>query len=147
MPLHFHTAGLILYANSIICLILALLVWARRVRPGGMVFGFLMLSLAVWSLAAAMEDGSLDYAFKYTCSKLSYLGIATAPALLLMFALDYSRQTQWMRTRNMIFLWIIPVVSIFMAFTNEKHLLLWSSVLPSAGAQGEILIYNHGIYF
>ena len=88
MPLHFHLAGIILYANAFVCLILAFLVLARRVRPGGVIFGLLMLSLAAWSLAAALEDGSLEYAFKYTCSKLSYFGIATAPALLLMFALE-----------------------------------------------------------
>ena len=34
-----------------------------------------------------------------------------------------------------------------MAFTNEKHWLLWSSVLSSPGTDGEILIYTHGIYF
>jgi diguanylate cyclase (GGDEF)-like protein/PAS domain S-box-containing protein len=147
MHLHIHTAGLILYANTIICLILALLVLARQVKPGGANFGLLMISLAVWSLAAALEDGSTEYAFKYTCSKLSYLGIATAPALLLMFALDYSRQSHWLGKRNLILLWIIPLISIGMAFTNENHLLLWSSVVPSPGTQGEILVYNHGIYF
>ena len=41
MHLHFHPAGLILYVNTIICLILALLVWARRVKPGGVIFGLL----------------------------------------------------------------------------------------------------------
>jgi diguanylate cyclase (GGDEF)-like protein/PAS domain S-box-containing protein len=147
MHLQLHAAGLILYANTIICLILAFLVLARRVKPGGATFGFLMISLAVWSLCAALEDGSLDAAFKITCSKLSYLGIATAPALLLMFASDYSRQSQWLNTRNLILLWIIPLISIGMAFTNENHLLLWSSVVSSPGTQGEILVYIHGIYF
>ena len=147
MPLHFHLAGIILYSNTIICLVLAFLVLARRVKPGGVTFGLLMFSLAAWSLAAALEDGSIDFAFKYTCSKLSYFGIATAPALLLMFALDYSRHSKWLRSKNLILLWIIPIISIGMAFTNEKHLLLWSSVLPSPGTEGEILIYSHGIYF
>jgi diguanylate cyclase (GGDEF)-like protein/PAS domain S-box-containing protein len=147
MPFHFHLAGIILLATTILCAYLALMIWIRQVRPGGLTFGFLLLSLAVWTLAAAMEDGSIEYAFKYTCSKLSYLGIATSPALLLMFALDYSRNSNWLSRRNVILLWIIPVVSIFMAFTNEKHLLLWSSVVPSPGTNGEILIYNHAIYF
>jgi diguanylate cyclase (GGDEF)-like protein/PAS domain S-box-containing protein len=147
MHLQFHPAGIILFANTIICLVLALLVWARRVKPGGVTFGLLMLSLSVWSLCAALEDGSLDVAFKITCSKLSYLGIATSPALLLMFALDYSRHSDWFKTRNLVLLWIIPIISIGMAFTNEKHWLLWSSVIPSAGTEGEYLIYNHGIYF
>ncbi len=147
MPIQFHTAGIILYANTIICLILALFIWARQVRPGGVDFGLLMLSLAVWSLAAALEDGSIDYAFKVTCSKLSYLGVATSPVLLLMFALDYSRRSHRLITRNLILLWIIPIISIALAFTNEKHWLLWSSVLPSPGTAGEILTYSHGIYF
>jgi diguanylate cyclase (GGDEF)-like protein/PAS domain S-box-containing protein len=147
MNLQLHPAGIILFANTIICLVLALLVWNRQVKPGGLTFGLLMFSLAAWSLCAALEDGSLDIAFKITCSKLSYLGIATSPALLLMFALDYSRHSDWLNTRNRILLWIIPIISIGMAFTNEKHWLLWSSVIPSPGTEGEYLIYNHGIYF
>lgn len=148
MHFQFHLAGIILFATSILCAFFALLIWIRRVKPGGTTFGLLLLSLAAWSLAAAMEDGCVDYAFKYSCSKLSYLGIATSPALLLMFALDYSRNTHWLNRRNLLFLlWLIPVISIFMAFTNEKHLLLWSSVVPSPGTNGEILVYNHGLYF
>ena len=147
MIFQFHLAGIILFATAILCAFFALLVWIRRVKPGGIIFGLLLFSLAVWSLAAAIEDGSIDYAFKYSCSKLSYLGIATSPALLLMFALEYSRNSHWLTRRNLIFLWIIPVVSLFMAFTNERHLLLWSSVVPSPGTNGEILVYNHGLYF
>ncbi len=147
MVFQFHLAGIILFTTTIFCAFLALLVMIRRVKPGGTTFSLLLLSLAAWSLAAALEDGSIDYAFKYSCSKLSYLGIATSPALLLMFALDYSRNSYWLTRRNLPFLWIIPVISIFMAFTNEKHLLLWSSVVPSPGTNGEILVYNHGFYF
>jgi hypothetical protein len=147
MYLQFHPAGIILFANTIICLVLALLVWARRVKPGGVTFGLLMLSLATWSLCAALEDGSLDAAFKITCSKLSYLGIATSPALLLMFALDYSRHSDWLKTRKRVLLWMIPLISVGMAFTNEKHWLLWSSIVQAPGTNGEFLVYNHGIYF
>ena len=143
----FHLPGIILFATSILCAFFALLVWIRRVKPGGTTFGFLLISLAVWALAAAMEDGSVDYAFKVACSKLSYFGVATSPALLLMFALEYSRNSRWLTRRNLFFVWIIPVVSILMALTNERHWLLWSSVVPSPGTNGEILLYNHGIYF
>jgi diguanylate cyclase (GGDEF)-like protein/PAS domain S-box-containing protein len=147
MHLQLHPAGILLYVNTLVCLSLALLVWKRRVKPGGVTFGLLMLSLAIWSLCAALEDGSLDIGFKITCSKLSYLGIATSPALLLMFALDYSRHSEWFKTRNLVLLWIIPIISIGMAFTNEKHWLLWSSIVQSPGTSGEFLVYNHGIYF
>lgn len=147
MNLHFTLAGYILFANTVLCLLLAFIVWTRRVKPGGKVFGWLMLSLAVWSFMAALEDGSLDYAFKITCSKLSYLGIATSPALLLVFALAYSRQVNWLKPYKVALLWIIPIISLGMAMTNEKHLLLWSSIIPSPGTNGAILIYNHGIYF
>jgi diguanylate cyclase (GGDEF)-like protein/PAS domain S-box-containing protein len=147
MNFQFHVSGIVLFANTILCAYLAVMMWIRQVKPGGGSFAVLMLSLAVWSLAAALEDGSVDYAFKYSCSKISYLGIATSPALFLIFALEYNRFSNWMTRRNLAFLWVIPVISLLMAFTNEKHLLLWSSVVPSPGTNGEILVYNHGIYF
>jgi len=147
MNLHFSIAGYILFANTILCLILAFFVWVRRVKPGGRIFGWLMLSLAVWSFMAALEDGSLDYSFKITCSKISYLGIGSTPALMLMFAMEFSRQNNWLKPYKLALLWIIPIISVGMAFTNERHLLLWSSVVPSPGTQGGLLIYNHGLYF
>lgn len=147
MHFQFTLAGITLFANTILCAFFALLIWIRRVKPGGTTFCLLLLSLAAWSLAAALEDGSIDYAFKYSCSKLSYLGIATSPAFLLMFALEYSRNSHWLSRHHLFFLWVIPAISILMAFTNEKHLFLWSSVVPSPGTNGGILIYNHGFYF
>ena len=124
MHFQFHLSEIILLATSILCVFLALMIWIRKVKPGGTVFGCLMLALAVWSLAAALEDGSLDYAFKVSCSKFSYFGIATSPVLLLIFALEYSRDSRWLTKRNLLLLWVIPVISILMAFTNEKHFLL-----------------------
>lgn len=147
MVFKFSLSGIILFASTILYVFIALLVLIRRVKPGGSTFSLLLFSLAAWSLAAALEDGSMDYAFKYSCSKVSYLGIASSPALLLMFVVDYSRNSHYLTRRNLFFLWLIPVISLLMAFTNERHLLLWSSVVLSPGTNGEILVYNHGIYF
>jgi len=147
MNLNFSAAGYILFANTVLCLILAVLVWVRQVKPGGRIFGWLMLSLAFWSFMSAVEDGSLDYVFKVTCSKISYLGIGSAPALLLMFSMEYNRQVNWLKPFRTVLLWVIPVVSMVMAFTNDSHHLLWSSVVPAPGSQGQMLIYNHGLYF
>jgi hypothetical protein len=78
----FYHPGILPFGNAVLCAFWALLIWIRQVKSGGLTFGFLLLPLAVWSLAAALEEGSSDFDFKHICAKLSYLGIGSAPALL-----------------------------------------------------------------
>ncbi len=145
--IHFSFIALIFYINAFICLLLAMMIWIRQAKPDGRIFSFLLISLAIWSFMVALEASSSDYAFKYSCSKISYLGIASTPPLFLIFVLEYSCRDSWLKKRNLLLLWIIPLISMGLAFTNEKHSLLWSNVLPSPGLNYESLVHEHGLYF
>jgi PAS domain S-box-containing protein len=127
-----------------ICSALALYVWQRRRVPGGFYFALFLAAAALWALGGALENSVVDVPSKILFSKLSYLGVTTVAPLWLMFTLDYSRRSRWLRSRWLPLIWAVPAATIILAFTNEWHDLIWPSVSPVSAAPGAMLVYTHG---
>jgi diguanylate cyclase (GGDEF)-like protein len=127
-------------------LVVAYISWRKRETPGSLPLALFMLAVAEWSFAAALEAAAGGIPAKVILSKIEYLGIVSSPILYLLFALQYSRQNKWLTRRNIVILWVLPVVTLAIAVTNDWHKLLWTSFAPVL--RGEIiLIFTHGIWF
>jgi PAS domain S-box-containing protein len=59
--------------------------------------------------------------------KVSYLGVMTVPTLWLVFALQYTGRDRCLTRRNVILLFILPVIVILANWTNESHRLFYSN--------------------
>lgn len=119
----------------------------RRTVPGMKAFGWAMLATAYWALVGALHSVALSVDVRVTLAQLQYIGIAAVAPLWLLFASQYSR-APWLNdalTRGL--LWIIPVTTVLMAFTNEWHHLLWADIQPLSDALGARLVYVHGPWF
>ena len=127
-----------------VCSALALYVWNRRQVSGGSYFALFLAVAAVWALASALENSVADMPTKILFSKLSYLGVATVAPLWLLFTLNYSGLSRRLWSRWIPVIWVIPAIVILLAFTNEWHRLIWTSVLPISDAPGATLVYHHG---
>lgn len=147
MALHFPLYSIVFMVNIALVVVFAFVAWGRRATPGAKPFALLMLAVAEWVAAVIMEAAVVGMPDKVFWSKVEYLGIASAPVLWLMFAVEYSRHKHWLTRRNLILLWIEPVITVLMAVTNEWHRLLWSDITPAPGSGGAVLIYSHGTWF
>jgi diguanylate cyclase (GGDEF)-like protein len=145
MDLHLSLLPLCALAASAINIFVALLSWQRRTRRGGWPLALLMLALVIWQLANGLELASVSLVDKIFWSKVSYIGIASAPLLFFAFALYYTERERWLTPFRQSLMVIIPIISILMAFTNENHWLLWSHY--SYNAQTNLVIYTHGPWF
>ena len=114
---------------------------------GARYFIYLTLSVVIWALFTGLEYGVVEPAWKIIFGKFEYLGSATIGPTWLMFALSYNRKEKWLTRRNIIFLFIIPVITVILAFTNEMHSLLWPKITSSSDIPGASLIYEHGPAF
>ena len=135
------------FATSGIALFTAWITWRRRSIPGGLATSFLMLAIAEWTFARAFEAIFVEMPLKVIWAKIEYLGILSVPVLWLIFVSQYSRKDAWLIRRNMLLLWIIPVITLALVATNEWHGLIWSYIIPSPGRETELLIYKHGTWF
>jgi diguanylate cyclase (GGDEF)-like protein len=139
--------ALSLFAGTLVAGAVAAIAWKRAVTSVGRSLTVLMAAVFTWSLAAAVEAAEPDVAVKVLLSKLEYLGIATVPVLMFLFALRFLRSGKRLRKIQAAALWIIPAATIVLAFTNEWHHLIWSGFSPAGSARDRLLLYEHGTFF
>lgn len=128
-------------------LLAVLLVWPRRRIRGAAILILLMLAFAEWNFCLGFEYASMTRGLDILWSKIAYIGTVSAPLLFLIFAIQYTEDAQSISPGLMRILWIIPVITLGMAFTNEYHGLLWSAVLPNPDKYPVRFLYYHGIWF
>ncbi|HEX8031900.1 MAG TPA: histidine kinase N-terminal 7TM domain-containing protein [Vicinamibacterales bacterium] len=119
----------------------------RRGVPGGAAFGWLMTAVALWSLTSAMHTLIDDRAARIVIAKFQYFGIAPIGVLWWLFTTEYSRET-WRVPRVLrVLIWVVPVVTLVMAMTNEEHQLQWSAITEVSTPGGPRLIYTGGLWY
>lgn len=145
MRFDFPNFALVYVIASLLSLITAAMTWQRRSNPGNMPFSLLMLSLAIWSFASIFEAGAISPEGKLFWSKWQYIGISTLPALWLHFAAEFTNH-RFFQSNNLWIIFVIPFITLGMAFTNEYHHLLWNEIIIQPGPLN-IAIYDHGPWF
>ncbi|RMC99299.1 diguanylate cyclase [Aquitalea palustris] len=136
------TAGLAALSAATI----GILAWERRQVTGARYLAWLMLAVTVWAGAAMLELSSSLLHEKIFWSKVEYLGTLSAPVLFFLLAADYNQLDKALRLRSIATLFVIPLLSLALAISNEKHGLIWSSYQASPSGHN-LLIFNHGPLF
>ena len=135
-----------LSVSQAVSLAVAFLAWRRRSTPGSIYLSLMMLAVAVWSAACAIEIVSADQDTKILWLQISSAGVCTAPSLFLLFALHYWRPEIRIKLLHQICIWLIPAATILMAATNNMHHLMWNS-FAFEPPDTNVLIYGHGVWF
>lgn len=139
-------AFLVLITTCFVAAIVSVLLWRRRALPGGQALALMMIAVTAWSLVAALEAASISLAAKILWSKFEYVGSGSALTLYVFFALQRSGSRHRIGSRKMLVLWLLPIINISLAFTNDVHGWLWTSFETSSVAAHQI-IYHHGPAF
>jgi signal transduction histidine kinase len=135
---------LILLISAAVALWLGALVHRRASAPGATAFMWLMASIALWCVTSAFHGLTPALDQKILWAKVQYLGIATVPPLWFAFLSDYVG-ARWPAGRRVrIALAAVATSTIVLAFTNEAHNLIWTSV--RIGPDG-VVTYEHGPWF
>src|SRR5207248_2200794 len=127
--MHWHVTPYVLpmIISAIISAALARSAWQRRPAPGAISFCLLMLAVAEWSLAYALELASPDLPTTIFWDNVSWLGGVSAPSLWLAFALQYTGRSAWLTRRIMLILVIEPLVTLLLVWTSQFHGLVESN--------------------
>ena len=132
MTWNFQPYFLILALTVGLALVVAYLAWRQREMQGAPALAFTMLAVAWWAGLNLLERAADGYELKLVFGKLQYIGISAVPILWLIFALSYCGYQRFLTRRNLILIWIIPVISMSLALTNDVHHILWRSVALNA---------------
>jgi PAS domain S-box-containing protein len=109
----------------------------------------LAFAATLWSVGYALEIASPDLPTKLFWAKIEYLGIIVIPLAWLIFSAQYSGNTGWLERSPVrhILLWIIPVLTLCLVWTNEQHHLVWQQAGLVPLADITILSIEHGPWF
>lgn len=145
MIYHFNTNSLAQILTAIAACLIILLLWKFRKSAEIRYLIYLELFVAIWATTYSFEFAYSDLSRKILWSKLSYFGIAFLPVCYFLFTTAFSKKTDIIGHKKIALLSIVPIITIALVLTNEKHNLIWTSV--TLDPIKNIAHYSHGIGF
>jgi PAS domain S-box-containing protein len=123
---HYTPYLLPLTITTILSVGLAIFGWRRRSAPGAQPFVWLMVAVAEWSLAYALELSSITVEGKILWDAMEFLGIVVIPTAWLALVLQYSGREDWLSPATLTALAVEPVVMSLLVWTNSSHGWVWA---------------------
>ncbi len=126
---------------------LVIVVWQHRSAAGATPLIFILLAVVVWSAGNTLELGCVDLQAKLFWANVEYLGIVSVPVAWLAFALQYTGREKWLTRRNLAWLAVMPLLTVFLVWTNEAHNLMRSNVRLDADGPFSVVSKTYGPWF
>ncbi len=140
--------SILLFGASAVYFYLFLYTWKRRQEPSGFFFSLMLLSVIAWMVPQGLEYLLPSMSSKIWCSKISYLGAITVSVFLFETIYSYITAIRKWSPVLLCVLLFLPCIFFFFVLTNGTfHSLLWTSVTPIPGTNGQLLSYEHGMLF
>lgn len=120
----------------------------KKEAKASRIFGWLMLVLSIWAFAYGIEltVSTLDRMLFWI--RIEYLGISVIPAIWFMFCLSYSGHDRWLDAPRIILLFLIPITTLLLVWTNDWHYLYYASVaVDDTSGPFPLLNFERGIWY
>jgi PAS domain S-box-containing protein len=147
MHVQFSPYALFSLATSIAAAALAVFVWRRRAAAGGMPFVALVVAVTLWTFGYAVELASIHEATLLFWARVEYIGIVTVPVAWMLTALDYTGREQWRNWRHVALLAVVPMLTLALVMTNERHHLIWRTTSIDSGGPFTVFRPTYGAWF
>lgn len=137
---------LLLFVTAILGVLLARYSWQRNPATGARHFAVLMLTVAWWAGAYALELISPDQTAKAAWVKVQYVGIVAFPVAWLTFVGQHTGRGRRL-TGRLPLLALIPAATFLLAATNEAHGLIWRQIELVGNGRFALLQMQYGPWF
>jgi len=122
---------LIMVSAAMICVFIVTYVWFfRRKNSEAIPLILLLLGVTEWVTAALMGLVDQDLSHNLLWAKIEYIGVVSVPVALLGYILYHFGLNQKLNLKWRVWLAVIPVITLLLAWTNGKHGLIWSEYIP-----------------
>jgi diguanylate cyclase (GGDEF)-like protein/PAS domain S-box-containing protein len=122
-------------------------VWERRNIHGSLALLGILAAIVFWSFGYIIEYVNNAMDTKLFAWNISYIGAATLPFMLMLFASQYTRQDSWMKPYRVAALFIIPVITILLQWTKESHHLMYYGMHLIFDSPFLLVEKEYGIWF
>lgn len=120
----------------------------RRDHGAVRIFGLMMLSNAIWSIAYGFELATSNLANAKIFIDIEYIGITTLPLYWLLFCLKLSGKERWYkRTLNLSVLITVTAVTTILVWTNDYHHLHYRRLFMDTSGEFPMISVEPGISY
>jgi diguanylate cyclase (GGDEF)-like protein len=102
-----------------------LFTWRRRPGLAFAPFAWLMVSIAIRSLGDGLEFLAPALSGKLLAAEIELLGIVSIPVFFISFCAAFTGRNYLLTAQKQALLWVIPALTVLLAFTNPYHHLIW----------------------
>lgn len=140
----FNVYAMPLFLSAVAAVGMIVVVAQRRSGSGRRYFMLTMAMVALWQFTYAMEISGVNAATVRFSARLAYLAIVTIPVLLMLFSLDFLGGGAFLRRRLGGLLFIVPLITLVLVWTNDSHQLFWAETTVSfeRGFAGRTVTYG-----
>ncbi len=114
---------------------------------GAKAFVATMLIGGLWSFANALEMAGIDLSTKLFWANIQYCFYTFGPVTWLVLALEFTGKSQWVKTKNITLLSIIPIITIILVWTNPYHGLIRYNVHLNTSGVFSVIEKDYGVWF
>src|SRR5574344_118468 len=132
--------------TSVVSITLAFVSIQRKAVVGAWELFYLSFFVAFNTYFCFFESMAETLSMKVFWSSVAYIGGAVIPVFYLLFILRFTKLIKFKNISFGWFLFVFPLITIVMAFTNNEHHLLWSG-FSEIDADTNIMTYKHGFWF
>jgi PAS domain S-box-containing protein len=132
--------------TAVAAFLVALLAIQRKVVLGALELFWLALAVTESTYFCFVEASVVTQEWKVFWASVSYIGASVIPVFYLLFVLRFTKLIRYREIRFGCFLWVIPIITIVFAFTNECHHFLWKD-FSGISPETNIMTYGHGFWF
>lgn len=106
-----------------------------------------MLSIGFWAITYGCELSSDTLNQMLFWTDLEYLGISCAPSLWIIFVINFAGHEQWLTPRILFLLFVEPVFTLILVWTNNWHHLQYVAVWVDRSGPFPLLAFTVGIWY
>ena len=147
-PTHqvFTVYSIFFLATSLVSFFVTFLAFQRRSVKGAAELAWLMIAAGAGAFCIIFESAAPIMSEKIIWSKFEYFGGVATPVLYLIFVLRFTGKDKFISAKNILLLFLIPIVTLVLTLTNERHNLIWSGFSPIS-VRTNLMEYYHGLWF
>ena len=147
-PSTFEPIPLALFITAALYALLGIHALRQRAQGATTVYlAWMMLAMAWWSASYGMEVHVPELSAKIFWVKIEYPGVVAIPIFWLFFVLEYIGQSALLTRRNKALAALLPLLTVFVMWTNEFHGLIYSELHIAKTGDLTLLDAEHGWFF
>lgn len=131
---------IVLIANTVLAVAIAVLLKRRHTAPGRDAMIWMLAGLAVWAFGYAMITTFPALEAKLFWLRVENLGILSVPIFWFFFTVRYAQVDRWLNRYTGALFFVIPAISLLFILSETWFPLYYASVRPVSELGGPLII-------